>query len=88
MAVERKLKYCPLCGSFVKFDYSNGAWVDVITWRCTKKDCYFSKQDMPLRIWNARWRPSRWTRIMEIVNRIHFWLYGKWADHKIKKAFG
>lgn len=86
MAVERKLKYCPMCGSFVKFDCGNFAIYKLITWRCANVGCYFSRQDQMLSAWNYSYPPSTLTRILEVVNRVWFYFYEKWAVRKIKKA--
>ncbi len=85
MAVKLNLKYCPICGSFVKFDYSNGAIYKLITWRCMRKRCYFSRQDQMLSGWNFSYAPSIKTRVMKIVRSVRWWFTIKWAHHKIKK---
>lgn len=66
MAVELKLKYCPGCGSYVKFDYSNGAIYNLITWRCTNRECGMSKEDKPLDGWNEDNEPG-FAVIMEMI---------------------
>ncbi len=74
MARKLKLKYCPVCGSHVKMDYSNGAIYSLIMWRCTKQRCRMSKEERPLAAWNVANRPNIWTRIMVAINDIR-WRY-------------
>ncbi len=57
-AVELKLKYCPVCGSYVKLNYGNGVYYYAISWHCKNDQCEMSKQDKPLDGWNERNEPS------------------------------
>ncbi len=52
MAVKIKLRFCPLCGSDVRFDYTKGVIYKDVTWRCTDQGCRMSKQARPLKGWN------------------------------------
>lgn len=58
MAIELKLKYCPACGSFVKFDYSNGAIYHLVKWTCTNPKCSKYKNWFPLDGWNEENSPN------------------------------
>lgn len=54
MAIELKLKYCPVCGALVKLYYSLGLWIKGITWRCSDQGCPMSDEHRPLIGWNER----------------------------------
>ena len=58
MAVERKLRHCPVCGSFVRFDYSNGVIYSLIRWRCTDQGCPMADNWLPLAGWNEENSPN------------------------------
>jgi len=52
MAVDLKLRYCPVCETAVEFDWSNGAVFKYVRWRCTDQDCPMADEWRPLDGWN------------------------------------
>jgi len=84
MAVELKLKYCPVCGSLVKFNYGEGVTYQTVTWRCIKRKCRMSKEDRPLRYWNIKARPNIRTRIAVFYYEFLWRCQAIWYNHKFK----
>lgn len=66
MAIELKLKYCSVCGSFVEFDWSNGAIYSLARWRCSDQGCPMSDNWLPLDGWNED-NPPHFGVLMETV---------------------
>lgn len=86
MAVLRKLKYCPVCGSYVTFDYSHRVVYSTITWRCRKQSCVMSREDVPLDGWNEDNKPSIAVWLGQITWVIPLWFYHRWAGWRIRQA--
>lgn len=53
-----KLKYCPVCGSYVKLNYGNGLNYWAVMWRCGDRECEMSEEDKPLDGWNEENEPG------------------------------
>lgn len=81
-----KLKYCPVCGSFVKRNFAAGLLYQGITWRCTNAKCAMSHQDKPLDGWNEANRPNPKTRILEIVRAVQ-WKFNLWRAERVIKKY-
>jgi hypothetical protein len=81
-----KLNYCPVCGAYVKLNYASGLNYWGVTWRCRKRSCVMSREDMPLDGWNEDNRRSIRTLLKQIAWIIPMWFYRRWAHWKIWRA--
>ncbi len=81
-----KLKYCPVCGAWVKLHYGSGLHYQAITWRCRQRSCVMSREDMPLDGWNEENKRSIAVWLRQIVGAIPWWFYRRWAHWKTWQA--
>lgn len=57
MAVERKLKYCPVCGEGILINYDHGIIYKAIRWTCRDTECVMAAEWYLLHKWNHAYLP-------------------------------